>query len=628
MIDASAFSKEDILSPEIIEVILQTDDYVTQAMTINALSDRAKELHCKQGFDNLLKAIKKSNKMANARAGMTDFGMPVYENGIDKYPQLRCGEWTADDNGVFRYGMLGQRLDACSHPVFPVKLLRNAQEDRVKVVLAFKRSDGWREITIDKSVIASASRIVALSDQGIMVTSENSKQLVAFLEALESYNPELIKFYTSTSKLGWTAAGFMPYCDNIVFDAENSVTGVFTSIAQKGDYEQWKTFVRRLRTKKRMEIQLYMAAAFASPYIAKLNLLPFIVDLYGATGNGKTVCAMIATSIWANPEQGKYITKAGGTLTSLEVYLDLLNNLPAVIDDFAQIKKQSKRDGTDFSDYVYMLCSGSSKGRSNVNLGLQRTRNWRNCILTNSEQSLITDTSQGGMVNRIIEYESIDTIFDKGEGRRTAEFVQNNYGFAGKDFIDLVDITELRSLWDEFYEWIINRSNETGDNKEEKQVAPMALLLAIDKLATDLIFQDGLYMDKVECYNLLKNHEQVSEYDRAYETLLELIGIRQNQFNFDQWNKECLGKFITTGAKREVAIVNAAFNGICEELAVSPVSFKKWLSRNHKIRTCGQNCTVSIRIGGEIVRCVVIELPAESVEDFVPAIEEQELPFV
>lgn len=625
-------TKEELLSEEIMQSVLTVKDRVEQQRMLIALQERAKKLGCTGAFKDLFKAFKRDRQAATQHSHETDFTMPTV-NGVDKYDQLRCGEWQCDDTGIVCMDIIGRTLEACPHPIFPVKLLQNAQDDKVKIVLAFRRSNGWREITVDKSTTSSANKIVALSDFGIQVTTENSKQLVKYLNDIESYNPDRVKFYQSTSKLGWTSSGeFMPYCQNVIFDAENSVASVYGAIEQRGSYEAWKSYLRQIRAKRKVEVQLYMAAAFASPYISRLGILPFIVNLFGATGNGKTVAAMLATSIWANPEVGRYITKAGGTLTSLEVYLDLINDLPAVIDDFAQIKKQSSRSGpgqVDFGDYVYMLCSGSSKGRSNVSLGLQRTRTWRNCILTNSEQSLIADTSQGGMINRIIEFESEDIIFDGDLGHRTAEFVKQNYGFAGKDMLDRLDVDELRESWRDFTNRIAERSKKTGDAKEEKQILPMALLLAIDKAVTDLIFEDGIYMDFDTAYSMLKSHEQVSDMERAYLGLIDLITI--NRSCFAEGARECWGKYLDDSEK-QIAIIPYAFNSMCSQLDIGSQSFRKWLAKMGYIEvqdSAKGRATKVVKIGKASVRCIVINMPdnVETDSEGFMKCEEDDLPF-
>lgn len=618
---------EQLTDVRYVSTLLSGDVLVTAEILVG-LSQRAKALGVKGQFDTIVKAVQASKRLAMAKDGVTDFDLPSDSSGVVKYKQALCGEWIANDNGIHRIGAKGEKLEACSHPILPVRSLCNAQDGRVKVVLAFCRNHRWKEIIVDKSVIASANKIVSLSDQGIMVTSENAKQLVAFLERVESMNPDTIKVYTSTSKLGWTASGFMPYTQDIIFDAENSVANVYKSIAASGDYAIWKDKLKSIRKSQRIEFQLYMAASFASPYVSQLNMLPFIVNICGMTGNGKTVCAMLATSVWANPELGRYILKASGTIASWEAYLDLLNHLPAIVDDFAQVKKRYGDKPNDFSEEVYMLCSGMSKNRSNTSLGLQRQRTWKNAILTTSEQSLISDTSQGGMINRIIEVESESVIFNKKAAPGIVQTISENYGYAGKDFIESVTVEEVTALWNEMRDKLTSEAEAREEDKEEKQILPMALLMAIDQLVTDKIFGDGVYMDFEECYQLLKSKEQVSEYDRAYEALNDFVTMHTGCFVWDEHTREYYGKFMND-EKTQVAILGTALNVFCEEAHMSRLSFLKWLDRQGHLIKAQNTLGKSVRLdNGRYGKCYVIKLPNdEESAEMVNVDDDDELPF-
>ena len=78
----------------------------------------------------------------------------------------------------------------------------------------------------------------------------------------------------------------------------------------------------------------------------------------------------------------------------------------------AQIKQQL--DG-DFSGLIYRWCAGKGKDRATKTLGMNATHSWKNITITNAEHSLITSTTQGGAINRIIDVEMSDGyIFENG----------------------------------------------------------------------------------------------------------------------------------------------------------------------------------------------------------------------
>ena len=82
----------------------------------------------------------------------------------------------------------------------------------------------------------------------------------------------------------------MPYGLNIEFDSENKFKDIFESVKENGSYETWLSLMLEIRRSGRYEPQLYMSGSFASVLLKHLNILPFILNLWGETGKGKTAC--------------------------------------------------------------------------------------------------------------------------------------------------------------------------------------------------------------------------------------------------------------------------------------------------------------------------------------------------
>jgi hypothetical protein len=242
---------------------------------------------------------------------------------------------------------------------------------------------------------------------------------------------------------------------------------------------------------------------------------------------------MIATSIWANPAENTNMADAKGTVTAIELRMNFLNNLPLMVDDMSQVKE--KYDG-NFTSLIYTLCSGKGKDRSNASLGLNKSTSWKNIILTNYEYLLVTETMQGGAINRIIDIEASEGMMIE-DGNAVVETISNNYGFAGRMFVDAIKeigIERIREMQQDFLKQINARAKEQGVEKEEKQTLPMSILLTADKIATDYIFNNGQYLDFETCVNLLKNKGEVSENERAYEFIMSEVNININKFKPDQ----------------------------------------------------------------------------------------------
>lgn len=632
MIDYKNLTKESILKEEIFTEIWGESDPMTQAAIICTLSDIAKELGVKQNFDRMLRASKKVRQSYNMATGgsYTDFS--------GDYPSLYCGGWIANDEGIRILSDRGEKM-ACSHPILPTTVLVNAETGYMKVVLAFMIRSKWREIIADMETVSSNNKIVSLSKYGVRVTSENARALVQYLTDIVGMNEKTIPERMSTGKLGWlNSKTFVPYADSVVFDNDDALSGAFKSVCSNGSYIQWLELMRSIRAAGRMEAKLYLAASFASPLVHLFNALPFIVSTYGKTGKGKTVALMVASSVWADPTEGKYFIRAKANEIALEVRLDFLNHLPLAIDDLSQIQHKVK---DDFSEFVYNLCSGGGKERSNTSIGLQRQRYWKNIILTNAERSLVSETMNGGAINRIIEMEAGEgDIFESGA--KVVDIIKENYGHAGEEFIDIIKDMgkdELKRIQRSFLDRIYSKQFELGEEKEEKQVIPMSIILTADKIVTERIFEDGQYLDFDTCYNMLKNKGDVSEEERAYEFILSDIEMHRNNFvpdAYGTYHGEVWG-YLENGY---AIINNNAFNNMAARGNFSAKGFLTWAKRNDLV--IGDNekgrdrDTKTARIQGKVTRCVFLKLDSgeavtesENAEnaDFKPVSEQMELPF-
>ena len=618
---------ESLLCDDLFVELFDIEDEVDFARKKEKLMDQAKIKGVKGKFTTILSAFSKQKKRFEKEnrvvvSQITD-NITCFTH---EHEPLRCGCWVATDNGIYTMTMFGQKW-ACPHPIFPEQILINAETGMCKVKITYRVRGFWRSIIVDKEKISSNSKIVELAKYGVMVTSENAKALVQYLSDLEALNEDLIQEQISTSKLGWIHDEFMPYGHNVIFDNEQNLKNVFESIREHGDRDKWLNLIKQLRKAGKLETMIYLAASLGSAIVEPVNALPFIVNLWGETGKGKTVALMIATSVWANPSEGQYLTDPKATVTALELRLDFLNSLPMMLDDMAQIKSQY--DG-DFSALIYQWCSGKGKDRATRNLGLNRSTSWKNCIITNSEHSLVTSTMQGGAVNRIIDVEMGDGYIYEN-GNEIVECVKENYGFCGREFIDIIKtlgIDEIKDIQKGFFKQIVSYSKQLGVEKEEKQIIPMSILLTADYLAEKYIFKDGCRLDLDVCCQLLKNKGEVSENERAYEFILSEISININKFEPDEEGNYRGERWGCIEDGYAIILVNA-FNRICEKGNFSSKAFLSWGAKNGCIKQSGGKNTKTKRFGDTTSRCIYLKMTDGDIESggFAKLEDNLEIPF-
>jgi len=633
MVPLNELTAESILSDEVLTEVFDEEDEIYKARLLLSLTDRAKELGVKIKFENLVKAYNKVLKETQKARRDKEVQQRSYDNYTqfgEDYPVYYCGNWVADAQGVRTYTILGEQL-ACYHPIVPVQRLKNAETKKEKVKLAFRKGYRWEEIIVDKEVIASAGKIVSLAPLGVSVTSETAKALVRYLSDIENYNLGMIGIQVSTAKMGWFDGDFIPYTENTVFDGETRFKDVFDSIAERGNYDTWLALVKETRRTGRIEPLIYMAGSFASVLLESLDILPFILNVWGDTGKGKTVSVMMAASIWASPKEGMFMADSTDTPTSLEIRCDVLNDLPLVLDDLS--KRARKYGMEEVTDLIYMLCAGKGKGRSDTNLSLRKTTSWRNIILSNIERPLSSDSMRGGAINRVVDVEMEDgDIFP--DGNRVVSILKENYGFCGKEFIRIVqDIGKdaIKAMQRGFYDQILQIADEQGVQKESKQMLPLSAILTADKIATEHIFMDGIYLDVKKCVGYLKSRDEVSEHTRAYEYIQSEVAINTAKFKPDPgigYKGEIWGAFDTkTGC---VCINPNAFARIAKSGNFDVKAFCSWAIKNDLMETDvkGKKTAKNKRIGGVNMRCYWIKIPwEEENDDFVEIDEQMELPF-
>ncbi len=619
--DLTEMNEKTILSDEVFEEIFSQEDEIYKARLLLSAQEVAERFHVKGKFDQMVKAYKrvdretKQKKKQQQTAGMnnyTDFDGP-YEN-------MYCGSWIAGETGIYAQNMATVEQIACYHPILPIERLKNLKTGEEQIKLAFKRNGRWEEIIIPKTMITSASKIVALSGRGVAVTSENAKLLVRYLSDVENRNTGKIAVQYSSSKLGWIKKEFLPYDTEITFDGDTRFRQLFESIGEHGNRAKWYEHVKELRKTGRMETKLMLAASFASVLIHQIGALPFFVDLWGETEGGKTVTLMLAASVWANPAESAYIGDFKTTDVALEAKANMLNHLPMILDDTS---KKNRRIEENFEGVVYDLCSGKGKTRSNRDIGINAENHWNNCILTNGERPLTSYVNQGGAINRILEIECGEKVY--ADPQLTADTLKQNYGFAGKDFVEVIKAMgadAVREIQKDFQQQLFD------DEKMQKQSISLSIILTADKIATDTLFKDGQYISIDEAKKVLIDRNELSDNERCYRYILDKIAMNGTRFDADtaceKWG------IIEHGY---VFFYNQAFDELCKSGGFSKRSFLSWGVKKKVVETDSRgNPTKQKKIDGKNNRCVCLKLDdGISVDDngFISVDEsvQEELPF-
>lgn len=529
--------------------------------------------------------------------------------------ELFSGEYICDEYGVVIQDKYGYEQPICRHPILPVQRLVNIDSGEERLEIAYKKGKTWRSTIVEKSVIASSSGILHLAANGIMVNSENAKQLSTYLLEMENLNYEYIPEQKSVSRLGWVGQhGFSPYVDGLAFDGENNFKHIFKAVDSSGERRKWLDAMIDLRQEKTAG-RLFLAASFASVILEPCGLLPFFLHAWGGTEVGKSVGLMIAASVWACPKMGEYITTFNSTLVGQEMTATFLNSLPMCVDE---LQIQSSAGVRDFDRIIYQLTEGVGRTRGAKTGGLQKINTWRNCIITNGEHPISNASSGGGAVNRIIEFECAEKVYSDLVG--ICAIINQNYGFAGKEFVEWLqqdgNADRINKLQKEYFRELL-KSDST-----DKQAASASAILAADHIVTEIIFKDGNNLTVEDMAKIMTKKTEVNVNTRAYDYILELVARNPNKF-YSNENGDYQGEVWGKVADEKIYIIKSVFDRELQSAGFNSTAFLAWAKRMELLATAKDRRTISARIGGTVTTCVCIIKTADKLMEEV----QEEIPF-
>jgi hypothetical protein len=605
------FTPTDFQTAAPYEYINAIHDPFQRRLAVNELNKLAKSYHI-IGFMRMLEDYMKSLRMNRETVyvdNVTTFsGQPL---------ELNAGDWEVSESGIMRRTGFGDEV-ACTHPIIPVERYINVDTGVVKLKIWYRIGKRTHTIIVDKRTIATASSIVQLADCGVSVSSETAKTLVRWLQDVEALNHDLIPEKESVGRLGWIEGEpdepmrFSPYAGSLEFDGDENFRSFFNAVKPAGTHKEWLAMAREIR-KGGITSRVVLAASFASALVRPVGIKPFFVHLWGGAGSGKTVGLMLAASVWANPEMGRYVHTFNSTSVGQEMSAAFCNSLPLIMDELQVVKNKQ-----DYDETIYKLAEGVGRTRSNKNLGMTRSHTWANCIITTGEMPITTGASGGGAIDRVINIECKDELF--ANPRLVAQWTRKNYGHAGKRFITalqedgLARVTELHNKF--------TREIEKSDATPRQSLAA-ALILTADTLANEYLYNDTQSLTVPDMVEFLATRASVDVGERGYQYMCEWVAQNAQRMTRDSKDgKECWGD-IKDGT---AYIIRSRYNEAAEEAGYNATALLSWCKQKGLIYTSGKGTSWTRRINGVVAKCIALVLPVgDGTEDLEPVTEE--MPF-
>lgn len=510
------------------------------------------------------------------------------------------------------------RILVCYHPIVPIEKYKNIEDGMEKVKLAYYIDDCWNYIIVEKSVISSSQSIIKLSDTGIAVTSENAKFLIKYLSEIENLNRDKIKTNMSVSRLGWFNDKLMPYDKQYEFDNEKEMPNIQEKFQESGKLEDWIEFFREKRKYNNVS-RIVMAGAVTSILLNKMKQSGFTIHVWGETEFGKSVCCMVAQSMFGNPAQsgGKGIgINFNLTNAGLEYALNTYNNIPLFINEM-----QHQKDATDYDKLLFLISEGKGKTRATKSGGLAKENSWNNVVITNGEKNIIKDHSNAGAYNRCISCEI--TNYSYKNLAEVADFCKENYGTVIREILKKLKDYDLKEIYKN------NLALTESQEITNKQKILEALIMTGDKILTDIIFKDNYYLTIEDFENkTIKKTDLVIE-ERAYEVVRDWYVSEKRHFlscdsdDGQEIKVEVYGKEMPKGY---VAIIPSVLKKVLEENGYDKNEVLNAWKRKNYISCEKTKNTKSVRLNGAVTRCIVLDME-KNVDVLETFNDTEELPF-
>ncbi len=438
------------------------------------------DLYLKEGAEE---AIKKIHSAMNAAEKINFDDLASSIPGAIKDAPVNLippDGWMYRENGVFRrYQKKGMAL-VCRTPVLLTRRLKNIDTGDEKIEVSFKRDGKWIRSVYPRSTVFTSKSIISLADLGCTVTSENARQMVSYLSALEAENFDIIPTAESTSTLGWKPGGrFLPgHEKNLVLDVRPPMDRLAGACHTKGSFNDWKEAMAPHRS--RAKFRFVMAASFAAPLLKITGQRNYIVNNWGNSLGGKTAALKAALSVWGDPE--RLMVNFNATKVALERMAGFFNDMPVGIDE-----RQLAGKNEDLGNIVYMIASGTGRARGDKTGGLQANSTWRTIGLTTGEEPLYTDRTQAGVGNRILQVFG-GPFADEADAEAMYQQAALNFGWAGEVFIgNLLKIKNKTVV--ESYKAMADEVHALSGELNGSHAAGFSVIALADALADRWVFE-------------------------------------------------------------------------------------------------------------------------------------------
>ena len=205
-----------------------------------------------------------------------------------------------------------------------------------------------------------------------------------------------------------------------------------------GSREVWLAAAKLLTDRKRPELDIIIAIAFAAPLMTFAGTLyGAILSVWGDPGTAKSTAQQVAAAVWGHPKQTR--ESLNSTPKSVQGRLGRCRNLAAYWDDI-----QDERHQDALFQTMFVATQGAEGGRLNTDATMKERLEWQTLLVACSNASFVEyltrkqKSTTAGM-RRVFEIEFAKSLDEPGiinatDAGRVFGALEQNYGVIGAEY--------------------------------------------------------------------------------------------------------------------------------------------------------------------------------------------------
>jgi len=462
-----------------------------------------------------------------------------------------------DNNRLYRVDSKGKRYLVSSPPFYVIDRVIEVVDGTESLKVAWE-SDGRRKEAVHaRDTLLNAKNITSLLNTGFPVSSTTAAEAVAYIQHEELSLIEECRHSRTARVLGYHGKGFLygneKFGDAPDFQAADETSrALVANIHTRGSMAAWSRHIAPFMVEYPI-LRTCLAAAVSSPLLRHLGptARPFIIDLAGETGVGKSQMMQIAMSAIGDPLHMN--TTFEDTAIALGTYTALFADHTVAIDE----SKKWKGKRETLAPLIYSLMGDRGRGRGLPQVGrMQKAERYASVLITTSEYPLKSVTGDGGLRSRCM---TIHTHPWKEQSPAAAlavnsclSGVMKNYGHACRLIVESImgwdeaaaeSVRETWALWKEHYmdAAAATNSNHKIAPRQSEYAATLALagsilhglmVQAAPELANDAAFM-AIETDMLPASlwtMMLDESEDADRPESAMKTILSLTAQEPDRF--------------------------------------------------------------------------------------------------